>query len=234
MSQGQGNAAFPSSQSSKVLSVFKPDVVAADEGSYYIAQSVVAGVANTASTDTLAKTQLNPNIIIRNLWPASGVVASMNIYLRYFKITVVTIPTGPASWNYAYWQDDLTNKLTTAATVLTPYNVNTASGTLSKAYISVGANTTLTGGVNNRQTGAGQIVGAIPVALDQWLFTFGDTMSQGAEIGTTTLVSSRTVACAPQIIAPGWSFIMGTYAASYTTASAYAWEIGYIERPQGQ
>lgn len=234
MSQGLGNPAFPSSQSGKVLSVFKPDAVAADEGSYYVAQSAVAGVVNTGTTDTLAKTQLNPNIIIQNTWPQAGVVAAMNIYLRYFKITVVTIPTGPASFNYAFWQDNLSNKLTTAATVLTPYNVNSASGTLSKAYISVGANTTVTGGPQNRQTGAGQIVGAIPVALDQWLFTFGDTMSQGAEIGTTTLVSSRTIACAPQIIAPGWSFIMGTYAASYTTASQFAWEIGFIERPQGQ
>lgn len=231
MSQGQPNANFPISGSIKVMSMFTGDLAAADEGSYFIAQSVVAGVANTASTDTLAKTQLNPNLVIQNQQaPGSG----YNIYLRYIKITVVTIPTGPASWNYAFWQDSLSNKLTTAATTLSPVNANGASGVLSKGYISVGANTTVTGGPNNRQTGAGQIVGAIPVALDQWLFTFGDTMSQGAEIGTTTLVSARTVACGPQIIAPGNFWLMGTYAASYTTASQYAWEIGFIERPTGQ
>lgn len=231
MSQGQPNLNFPISGSQKVLPIFNADQSAADEGSYFVAQSVVAGVANTGTTDTLAKTQLNPNIVIQNPWPAGS---GYNIYLRYIKITIVTIPTGVASFNYAFWADNLTNKLTTAGTVLTPYNVNTGSGTASKGYISIGANTTVTGGPANRQTGAGQIVGAIPVALDQWLFTFGDTMSQGAEIGTTTLVSSRTVACAPQIIGPQWFWQMGTYAASYTTASQFAWEIGYIERPTGQ
>jgi hypothetical protein len=233
MSTGLGNVNIPLSASSKVAPIFNPDNTAADEGSFFVAQSVVAGVANTGTTDTLAKTQLNPNLVILNQWSPAGGVNSMNIYLRYIKITVVTVPTGPASFNYAFWRDNLTAKLTTAGTVLTPSNVND-NGPLSKAYISIGANTTVTGGPNNRQTGAGQIVGAIPVALDQWLFTFGDTMSQGAEIGTTTLVSSRTIACAPQVINPGWFFLMGTYAASYTTASQFAWEIGYIERPQGQ
>jgi hypothetical protein len=230
MSQGNANPNFTTSNSGKVLSVLPPDHVAADEGSYFVAQSVVAGVANTGSTDTLAKTQLNPNLVIQNGQSAGG----YNIYLRYIKITVVTIPTGPASFNYAFWQDNLSAKLTTAATVLTPYNVNTSSSVASKAYISVGANTTVTGGPSNRQVGAGQIVGAIPVALDQWVFTFGDTMAQGAEIGTTTLVSSRTIACAPVVIGPQWFFLMGTYAASYTTASQFAWEIGFVERPSGQ
>jgi hypothetical protein len=235
MSQGQGNVNFPVQSSIKSFTVMSPDLCMADEGSYFVAASAAAGVANTASTDTLAKTQLNPNLVIQNTWPQSGVVNAMNIYLRYIKVTVVAVPGGPpASWNYGMFLDNLTNKLTTAATVLTSYNTNSASGVASKAYISVGANTCVTGGPSYRVVGQNQFCGAIPVVLDQWIFCFGQPEGSGTMIGTTTLVSQRTVAMPPVVIAPGWFFTMGTWATSYSTATTYAWEIGYVERPQGQ
>ena len=233
MSQGQVNPNFPITTSNKTASILPPDCVMSDEGSYFVASSVNAGVVNTGSTDTLAKTQVNPNLVIQNQWPAAA--NAMSIYLRYIKINVVTIPTGPASWNYGLFLDNLTNKITTPATVLTPYNVNSNSGVLSKAYISVGANTTVTGSAAVRVLGQTQFCGAIPVVLDQWVFTFGEPSGSGGFIsGATSTVSMRIIPLAPVVIAPTWTFTLGTWATTYTTASQYAWEIGFVERPSGQ
>src|SRR5208337_3151356 len=97
-----------------------------------------------------------------------GNPTSMNIYLRYIKMTVGQVPTSASIWSYAMRMDPLSTKLTTAGTVLQAINVNSSSGTVSNAYITVGAITTVIASATSRLTGNGTVCGAVPVAQDQW------------------------------------------------------------------
>jgi hypothetical protein len=127
-------------------------------------------------------------------------------------------------------------KLTTSGTALgTPQNVNTGSNTVSKMTGNGGVNIAAAQSVNGRRVGDGQVVGAVEVAFDEWIFDFGPPVYGKNLIGTTTLVSARTVPMPPVILAPGWWFTLGFWGASQAaSADTFGWEIGYIERPSGQ
>ncbi len=238
MSQGQANPNYPISGSSKVSAIFAGDNAAADEGSYFIATSVTPGTAiatttsvvDDAATQSSTHAQASPVMLLQNQQPAGS---NINIYLRYLKMYIVQVPTSATIWSYAMRLDPLSTKLTTAGTVITPVNVNSASGTLSKAYVNFGAITTVIGSSQSRLVGAGLVSGAIPVAQDQWFFNFGNPAASCDSIGTQTLVKSLSVPCAPVIVAPGFTWTLEMWGASNAGAPSWVFELGYIERPQG-
>lgn len=239
MSTGIQNTGYPASQSIKNSSIFLGDQGAADEGSYFMATSPTPGTAiattssvvDDAATQSSTHAQASPVMLIQNQNTAGS---GFNIYLRYLKMYIVQVPTSATIWSYALRVDPLSTKLTTAGTVITPVNVNSNSGTLSKAYINFGAITTVIASAQSRLVGAGLVTGAIPVAQDQWIFTFGDGSRSSDSIGTQTLVKSLSVPCAPVIIAPGFFFTLEMWGASNGAAPSWVFELGYIERPSGQ
>lgn len=231
MSQGMPNTNFAVSGSSKVMPIFTGDYAAADEGSFYV--STLAGTASTAvacTTQALADT--NPSLAIYNGQAAGG----YNIYLRYIKATVSVVGGSNTSKNYSSLVDNLTVKLTTTGTALgSPQSTNTNSGVLSKMSGYGGVNIAAAQTAQGRRVGAGQVVGAVEVAFDEWVFDFGPPVYGKNLIGTTTLVSARTIPHPPVILAPGWWFTLGFWGASQAaSADTIAWEIGFIERPTGQ
>ena len=231
MSQGQGNANYSISTSQKVSPIFTGDYAACDEGSYYV--STLAATASTAvacTTQVLADT--NPSLAIYNGQAAGG----YNIYLRYIKATITVVGGSNTSKNYSALVDNLTVKLSTTGTALgAPQSTNTASSTLSKMSGYGGVNVAAAQTAQGRRVGSGQIVGAVEVAFDEWVFDFASPTMGKNLIGTTTLVSARTVPMPPVILAPGWWFTLGLWgAAQAASADTIAWEIGYIERPVGQ
>jgi len=225
------NTNFAVSGSSKVMPIFTGDYAAADEGSFYV--STLAGTASTAvacTTQALADT--NPSLAIYNGQAAGG----YNIYLRYIKATVSVVGGSNTSKNYSSLVDNLTVKLTTTGTALgSPQSTNTNSGVLSKMSGYGGVNIAAAQTAQGRRVGAGQVVGAVEVAFDEWVFDFGPPVYGKNLIGTTTLVSARTIPHPPVILAPGWWFTLGFWGASQAaSADTIAWEIGFIERPTGQ
>lgn len=233
MSTGQANASFPLSGSSKVMPIFTGDYAAADEGSYFV--STLAATASTAvacTTQALADT--NPSLALFNGQPTTG--GGFNIYLRYIKVKVTVVGGSNTSKNYSALVDNLLVKLTTTGTALgTPANVNTGSSVLSKMTGFGGVNIAAAQTGSGRRVGDGQIVGSVEVAFDEWVFDFASPVMGKNLIGTTTLVSARTVPMPPVILAPGYWFTLGLWGASQAAAAdTLGWEIGYIERPTGQ
>lgn len=232
MSTGNSNLnSIQVSSSSKVMNIFAGDYAAADEGSFF-----VTTLANTASTAVACTTQAladtNPALGFFN----GNSVGGYNCYLRYIKMRVTTVGGTNTSKNYSAIVDNVAAKLTTIGTVMgTPQNVNTGINVQSKAQAWGGVNIAAAAGTNVRRVGDGQVVGAVEVAFDEWIFDFGPPVYGKNLIGTTTLVSARTIPMPPVILAPGWWFTLGFWGASQAAvADTYGWEIGYVERPAGQ
>lgn len=235
MSQGQVNANYPVTSSIKVASIFSGDYASADEGSYFV--STLAATASTAVANTTqALADTNPALAIYNGNSASPAGNGYNIYLRYIKMKVTVVGGTNTSKNYSALTDNLTVKLTTTGTALgTPQNINTGSATQSRMSGYGGVNIAAAQTVNGRRVGDGQVVGAVEVAFDEWIFDFAPPSMGKNLIGTTTLVSARTIPMPPVILAPGWWFTLGFWGASQAaSADTYGFEIGIIERPQGQ
>lgn len=232
MSQGQANSYYPQAGSSKVAGIWSGDYAAADEGSYFV--STLAPTASTAvacTTQALADT--NPAIAIKN----NGPLGAFNTYLRYIKVRVTVVGGSNTSKNYsAIVENAAATKLTSAGTAMgTPANVNTSSGTLSNTTLNGGVIIAAAAGGTLRRVGDGQVVGAVEVAFDEWIFDFAPPVMGKNLIGTTTLVSARTIPMPPVILAPGWIFTMGFWgAAQAASADTFGWEVGIIERPSGQ
>lgn len=230
MSQGNANPNISTSGSQKVMPVFSPDYGAADEGSFYV--STLAATASTAvAVTTQALADTNPALGMFNGQSAGG----YNLYLRYIKMKVTVVGGTNTSKNYSAIVEQRTDKLSTSGTALgNPQNVNTSSSVLSKMNGFGGVNIAASANGTNRRVGDGEVVGAVEVAFDEWIFVFGEYPAKSL-IGTTSIVSARTIPMPPVILAPGWWFTLGFWGASQAgSADTYGWEIGYIERPSGQ
>lgn len=232
MSTGQANSNFPLSASSKIIPVLSAAYGAADEGSYF-----VSTLANTASTAVACTTQAladtNPALGIFN-GQAAG--TGYNMYLDYIKMRVIAVGGSNTSKNYSAIVEQRTDKLSTLGTALgTPVNVNTGSSVLAQGVtLTAGVNIAASANSTLRRVGDGQVVGAVEVAFDEWIFQFGQPVSKSL-IGTATLVSARSIPMPPIVLAPGWWFTLGFWGASQAaSADTYGWEVGFILRPSGQ
>lgn len=231
MSLGTANSNYPATPSSKVVTIFAGDSAAADEGSFFVS-TLAATAATAVACTTQALADTNPVLAIYNNNAAPG----YNLYLRYIKAVMSVVAGSNTSLNYSLLVDTLTVKLTTTGTALgTPGNTNTNSPTRSGMTGFGGVNIAAAQTANGRRVGAGQVEAGLPVAFDEFLFCFGNQDLSASMVGTQTLVKKIVVPCAPVILAPGWWMTLGLWGASQAASAAtIAWEIGYIERPQGQ
>ena len=231
MSLGTANLNYPVLGSTKSSLIFAGDLTASDEGSFFVSTLVpTASTAVACTTQALADT--NPGLAIFNGQPAGG----SNLYLRYIKVNQTVVAGGNTSLNYSLLVDNLLTKLTTTGTALgSPQNANTASGTVSKMSGFGGVNIAAAQSATGRRLGAGQIEAGLPVAFDEFIFQFGSPVMPGDMVGTQTLVKRIVVSCAPIILAPGWWLTLGLWGASQAASAAtLGFEIGFVERPQGQ
>jgi hypothetical protein len=219
MSQGQQNPNFPITNASKATLMFTGDQGASDEGSYFVVTNPTPGTAIATTTSVVddatgatTHAQQKPVMYLQNQWP-TGTVQAQSVYLRYLKMFIVQVPTSATVWRYAIRLSPNVNKMSSAGTVCTPVNPNGGSGQLSKL---------------------GVWFGAIPVANDEWLFTFGQAASSFDSIGTQTLVKRLTIPVPPIIIPPQWGMTLEMWGASNAAAPSWEFEMGYIERPAGQ
>ena len=89
---------------------------------------------------------------------------------------------------------------------------------------------------NARNVHAGTVANSIPIALDNWTFTYGDPVTAGSLwAGTAANAKQILVPIPPVIIAPGWTYTLSFWGASWSAnALTLNTEVGWIERPTGQ
>ena len=231
MSQGLANTSYPVSGSTKVSSIFPGDYAACDEGSYFT--SWIAATASTAvATTTQALGATNPTLAVINGQPSGG----YNIYMRYVRLLMTAVTTGATTAQHVGSLDPLNPKLSTIGTAMSsPNSTNSASGVLSKAVLYAGVNVASALSAPGRIVHTGVVTNSIPIVLDTWTLAYGEPASNSNLIGTMSLVKNIVVPIPPVIIAPGWTYTLGFWGASWAaSAPTYSIEVGFIERPQGQ
>jgi hypothetical protein len=103
------------------------------------------------------------------------------------------------------------------------------------ASLTAGVNVAAASSAAARIVHTGVVTNSIPIVLDTWNLVFGEPVAANNLIGTMSLVKMITVVCPPVIIAPGWTYTLGFWGASWAaSAPTYSIEAGYIERPSGQ
>jgi hypothetical protein len=243
MSTGVQNPGFTSATSQKVSLIYYGDTGACDEGSYYTATNTPGtAIATTTSvvddaTGATTHAQQKPVMWVANSGQAGAGTAAPTIYLRYLKMNIVQVPTSASSWKYAMrLTPNISSKITTAGTLITPQQPNSNTSMGSRALIQFGAITATdsTLDLGQRLVAAGQVHGGLPVALDEWLFNFGGPAVGFDTNGTVTNVKRLSIPCPPIIIAPGWGWVLEMYGASNAAAPSWEFEMGWIERPFGQ
>lgn len=229
-----GNPNISQAGSTNVRPVLSPDYAMADEGSFFVT-TLAATAATAVACTSQALADTNPSLALFNGNGAAGVGNNYNIYLRYIKAKITVVGGSNTSKNYSALVDNTLAKLTTTGTALgTPANVNTGSNTKSQLQGWGGVNIAAAQSANGRRVGDGQVTGAVEVAFDEWIFVFGEYPAKSL-IGTTTLVSARTIPMPPLVLAPGWWYTLGFWGASQAaSADTFGWEIGFVERPTGQ
>lgn len=211
-----------------------------DEGAFFVATNptVGTGIATTtsvvddAATASATHAQNVPVMYIANQYP-SGDVNSKNIYLKYLRMLVTAAPTSATEWNISLRADN-TPRYTSGGSRITPVNPNTNSSNASNALIYFGAVvTTPLPSANARLLGRAMIQSSIPVVKDQWIITFGD-VTMPSSILTASAAKNINIPMGPVCIGPGWNLAIDMWGASCAGAPAWEFELGYVERCQGQ
>jgi hypothetical protein len=236
------NVLFPSASSQKVANVWGNAQALADEGSFYVATNatpltaiaMVTSVIDDNYTQATTHAQASPLLYINNQGAASSPTAR-TIFLRYLRLLQ---PVGSQAWtsctsaHYTLRIDSLAGRYTSGGTAITPVNIN-PTGAASAAQIYFGANAVTIPSTNQKLVGRGQIQGTIPLAGDQWFFTFGDLSGPTNLLGASA-IKNITIPCGPVMIPPGWNFQLGIFGVALAAAPAFEFELGYAERLSGQ
>src|ERR1035437_7996656 len=170
------NVQFQTSNGQKVANIWNSDHALVDEGSYFIATTPTAGtgvamvtsVVDDAATASSTHAQASPLLYIQN---NDGIGPNgRTIYLKYIRLTqIISSQAWTSATNAQFsWRRDNVPRLTTAATVITPVNLNPISGGGSPASIAFGANVCALPSAAGAMVGRGQIQGTIPLPGDQW------------------------------------------------------------------
>jgi len=234
MSLGSPNLAVYTSSSNKGIVIFPGDYGACDEGSFFTA-NLPAQIAHAVATITPTLAKANPILAITNSATPGGPFA-YNIYLRYIKVLITGVTTGATTVQHVGTLDSLNPKLTALGTAFAaPRNTNSSSSTSSKALLYGGVLTATADTSAARTVHTGTVANSIPIILDSYTFAFGEPVSAGQLIGTTSLVKQILVPLPPVVIAPGWTYTLGLWGLSWAaTAQTYTTDVGWIERPTGQ
>ena len=234
------NVLFPTQNSQKTADVWQTDHTTADEGNFFVTTNPTVGtpiatttsVVDDAATASSTHAQYSPVALLVNSWSTSDPNPKV-VYLRYLKMLISQVPTSATSWQYAMRLDYNPTRLTTPVSILTPVNINSNTSNASRLVVNFGALTTALPSSNARLVARGLINSAVPVTLDQWVFTFGDSAMPAGIISGGSGAKTSVVPCGPICIAPGWSLSIEMWGASNAAAPSWELELGHVERPSG-
>ncbi len=232
---------FQAAGATKVVNLWNSDHALADEGTYFVATNptIGTGIATTtsvvddAATASATHAQNVPVMLITNNWPSSD-TGNHRIYLKYLRMLMTSGPTSATHWNFAIRGDQNASRYTSGGSLIVPVNVNMDSSVASSAQIYFGAVVTaLPTAAKGRLLAGGQVQSSVPLAKDQWMFTFGD-VSAPTNVLLASANKNLTIPCPPIVIGPGQSITLEMWGTSCAAAPAWEFELGYVERPAGQ
>lgn len=239
------NLNFPTAGSGKVAPIWNTYHALLDEGSLFSVSSTNAASGKAAGTAIATTTSVVDDVATASATHAQNVpvmyignggtlgdVNSKTIYPLFLRMSIVQVPTSATVWSFAIRCDN-TSRYTSGGTLLSPVNMSTNSGNQSAAAIYFGAVVTALPGANQRVVGSGMIQATIPVAKDNWIFTFGD-ITANTNVLTASAGKNLTIPCAPFSIAPGWNCALEMWGASNAAAPSWEFEFVYAERFAGQ
>ncbi len=220
--------------SAVVAPILNRDVVAADQGNYFVAVSPTpgTGIANTVTAETtLAQAEVAPYISVYN-----G-SSNLNIYPLYIRLTCTAAQAVATLMRFTLTLDQ-GNRITTmpaAAGILTINNVNMGSANKSQAQIMAGTGIVAAAASSQRRIVGNQSFrngGVINVVGDVYQFNFGSTeqIDPMSLVETGTAICNITYGFAPMVIGPNQNFMLLQWATGQTTAPAFEIEMGFLEK----
>ncbi len=144
---------------------------------------------------------------------------------------MTVIPVGNAMQQFTTVMDQ-GNRIATAATALTIANTNMNSANISGAQISVGAVVT-TAATSQRRIHHHRVTRVvIGVAGDmyQWNYGSGTLVSPSGLPTDGTLRVNVTTVTAPIVLPPGYTLLIHTWGATFSTGAIYEYEFAFIEK----
>lgn len=232
---------YPTQSSQKVANIWSSSHGLVDEGSYFIATNPTPGTVIATTTSIRDATnagsnsaQLYPVMLVYNPLPTSSLDVAKTIYPQYLWMMISQVPTTATTCDMAIWlEPNGASAYTTGGSTITPVALNPGVLTASRAKIYFGAITaaaTTSGGVLVSRR---RIVSAIPVTLDEWVFTFGDIVDSTNFLSNPATLKRVTIPLPPIAIPPGFAMKFGVFAAASTAAMSWEFEMGYVERAPG-
>lgn len=198
-----------------------------DSGLYFKSTEVTpqtpAGFAITTSYSPTAAAWT-----LRNNASAGG----RRIFLDYIKLDVATVPASATRADYAIATDVVARYSSGGAggeNVIV--NPNTDASATSVAVQNIGTVVLASATSAARLPAMGCVRRGIPVAGDQYLFTFGGASESATGFTSGTAASRFVMPCGPIVIGPGSMIALHIWnAANAVTAPAYDLEAGWWER----
>lgn len=212
-----------------VLNIVPTTHLLADEGTYQIVTNAtpgtaIAGVVNASVSETAG------NLLYIKNDDSNGNDRAKRVYVHYIRLIMSVIPSAGISAHF-FIKTDKSDRYVSGGTQLFPTNVNqdTGTGTVSKVFF--GALTTIAPTPSARVMGRAVMRSVIPVANDEYLFTFGtDNLDSGTSLGG--IVAQRMVIpCAPLVLGPQNNACLQVwFPSNAVTPAQYEIEIGMWER----
>jgi hypothetical protein len=205
-----------------------PDMNAlADEGSYFTATNPTPGTAiNYSITAAFSDTAAMFSIFNRD----GGSAIGKRIYLDYIRVIAgATVPATATSGQYAVKLDQGGIRQS-AGTLVVPANSNIDVGTASIADVRY-TPTVAAASAAARLVDRGVMRSVIPVANDEWIFSFG-SVEKAAGISLGGAVAQRMIIpCPPLVIGPAeMGFLHVWFPGNATTAGQFEFAAGWWER----
>lgn len=231
-----------------VNSVWPTDQILADEGAYYTA-TLGPGATSLQLGLSAAYSATSAAIVIQN-GDSSAFDGGRRIYLRYIRMSVVTVPTSATLWVYTSVIDPTARAPSTVVPLVggtpatltagkaTPISTSLDQGTPSIANVyfplstSAGGPPTVPAASVGARTivGNGFLRGQIPVAFDEYIIQFGNADYPSSNVIATA--SRITSIHPPVVISPGGTFLFSMWGTGNVTAGIAfnAMDIGWAER----
>lgn len=233
------NVNYPTSNSQKVTNFWgSTDHGAADEGSYYAVTNPTPGtliatttsVVDDAATASATHAQNVPVMHYKNGYAATDPQGKCS-YFKYLRMMLSQVPTSASTWRFAIRIGNV-SRYTSGGSALTPQNVNGASSNTSPSICYFGAVVTALDPAN-RLVSNGTVGSVIPVTLDVWTFTFGDSVQPSNFLNGSASAKNVTIALPPICIGPGGYMQFEMWGTSNAAAPSWEFEMGVVERFAG-
>jgi hypothetical protein len=206
-----------------------------DEGSLYICRSPTVGTGVTGQILQFYD-DTKPTLIVTNNNPPGG----RNVFLDTIRLQLVAVGTAATSLQWCTTIDNISRYSSggsggagTAATGFLggPYSPHSVIGASSSALVYFGALVAIARSVQWRQLESGLLRTAIPVASDQYIWTFGghENMQDGVLVSGAA-IAQRSIPHVGVEIAPGHSFLLYLWEPACTAAPTFEVHIAYHER----